>query len=157
MTALKTILISLLLFSQVLIFSENLFFDYDSLFAQGYVKTCKDTMSCEMTFFKLRVYSDSLHFSITANDSIYSQIEQLKDKKDLLYTVKLFIEEIETDTSKKANKNFITVKYEFFEDTLFYKPKQTIPSSYHFYREKLLRIAYFTNLAIYKETEKTLK
>ncbi|MDD3804075.1 MAG: hypothetical protein PHW02_06820 [bacterium] len=156
MTILKTTIISILALFSLNGFSDYLFLGYDSIYVQGYVKSCKDTLSCELEFFNLKVYPD-LTFILISNDSSYTSINHLEDKPQLFSLPGLFTSDFEMDTIKKEKENFVLLKSDSFTDTLVYKPKQTLFSSYRFTRNNFPMIAYFTNLSLFRDLKENLK
>jgi len=136
---------------------EYLYTDFDSVQIDGYVKVCRDSLSCELEFFKIMIYSDSGAFRVSSNDTVYKDLTSLAEKTSLLYSLMPFISDIAIDTVKKEKETLLVISYDSFKDTLFYKKKKSNPSSLHFKRDKVSYISYFSNIAVLSEDRQIFK
>lgn len=155
MTIRKTVLISIALSAFLFLSSGFLFTDCDSMNVQGYVKSCKDTLTCELEFFSMKLFPDS--FEILSGDTAFTDSAKLIKRASLLNTLRIFYSDFDAETSLTSKEELVILKYKSFSDTLAYKKNQNNPSSYRFKRGGFEYITYFTNFVKYSEAEKNEK
>ena len=151
MTDLKTILISIILLISSSLSGDYLYTECDSLQISGYIKSCKDSESCELEFFEMKIYPDSDRFTISSNDTLYSDLKSIANKPHFTASLNIFMNDLKIDTLKRDKETLFIINTDSFKDTLVYKKKNTNPSSFHFTRTKTPYIAYFTNIVKHKE------
>jgi len=153
----KTILISIILFFTIYLSGEYIYTDFDSLQIDGYVKTCRDYSLCELEFFKMMIFKDSMKFRVSSNDSDFTDMKSLTIKPHIICILNLFLKDLKVDTLKMKDETLFIIKDSTFSDTLHFKKNHEKPSNFHFTRENLPYIAYFTNFVKHKEKSEILK